>query len=321
MCIILVTGGAGFIASHVCEELLQRKSVSKVIAYDCLTYASSVNNIEGCKHNRRFIFVEGDVLDTDHLCHVLREHCVTHVLHMAAESHVDKSFSNAIDFTKVNTIGTQSVLIAIQSSPSVQLFVHMSTDEVYGTSGDSALNETALLNPSNPYAASKAAAEMFVRAYMQSYSLPSIVVRCNNVYGPRQHWEKVIPSFILKNLNNQSPVIDGSGDQLRTFVFVTDAADAIVEILLRGKVGETYNIGTDDEISIAKLALKLKCLMKSENNPIWSGKDRPFNDKRYFIDFSKLRRELNWKPVTEFSSGLSKTITWFQNVDMKSYWL
>lgn len=270
---------------------------------------------------------EGDVCDQAAVEKVMDKYCIDTIIHMAAESHVDNSFGKPFDFTKTNVFGTQVLLEVAKarsrdkSKPSLYRFIHMSTDEVYGEveGADKDLLESAILAPTNPYAASKAAGDMLIGAYLKSFNVPAIIVRCNNVYGPLQFPEKIIPKFIRFLENNQACTLHGDGHNTRRYLYASDAVDALDTVLHKGQIGTIYNAGSDMELANLEICRRLVKLFNLENpdSYIEFTTDRPFNDLRYAIDSSRLRK-LGWKPQVGFSQGLAETVQWYK--DNKDDW-
>lgn len=288
--------------------------------YPCSTVAADLTE---SKDN--YVFVKGDIKDRALLDRLLVEHSIDTVVHFAAQSHVDTSFTNPMLYTQDNVIGTHTLLEACRAYGKVTRFVHISTDEVYGENhagAGTAFTETSLLKPTNPYAASKASAEMFVHSYIHSYNMPIVVIRSNNVYGPGQFPEKVIPKFMFQLLDGKKLTLQGSGNQLRSFLHVEDAVDAVLCVLFQGEIGEIYNISSKDELSIRDLAGQMLAVLSPEEkleDRIVYVEDRHFNDKRYWIESEPLKR-LGWKQRVPFEEGLKSTIDWFRAVDRKTYW-
>lgn len=324
---ILITGGAGFIGSHVVDKFIEKGH--SVVVLDNFSYCASRLNV-----NDDAVVEHADICNAIDVKRILRKHSICSIVHLAAQSHVDNSFGNSLTFTNANVLGTHVLLESWcqywrenNCNPDWR-FLHISTDEVYGGTNETASGEeVSLLRPTNPYAASKAAAEMFVMAYNYSFKLPIIIARSNNVYGPRQYPEKVIPKFIMRLLNQQKPRIQGSGHQLRSFLYATDAAEAMYLLWKSGTVGKIYNIGVENEVSVNSLALTLTQLiapqLKETNCDLKFShdQDRPFNDQRYPLDTSKICNEIGWKPLVPFDQGLKLTIDWYkQNKDSKHYW-
>jgi len=320
--VILLTGGAGFVGSHVCEHFVRKYAEYKVVVLDKLDYCSNMKNLQGLRGLPNFKFVKGDLCEEQFVNYLIETEGIDTIIHFAAQTHVDNSFGNSISFTKNNVFATHVLLEAARKHiPQIRRFVHVSTDEVYGGT-QSDLPEgsmvTSTLEPTNPYAATKACAEMLVKAYLQSYKLPLIVTRGNNVYGPRQFPEKLIPKFITLARQDRPLPIHGDGKQSRSFIFVTDVAQAFDIVLHQGTVGETYNIGTGEEETVDETA-KMICelLGKDAGKLIEHVEDRLYQDRRYIIDDSKLRA-LGWKPIVSWKEGISKTADWYQ--DNREYW-
>jgi dTDP-glucose 4,6-dehydratase len=333
---ILVTGGAGFIGSHVvdafCNAIINKTlSANRIIIADIFDYCASEKNLDEAKRvlGDNLIIVNTDICNLIQMRDIFIKYNIDGVIHLAAQSHVDRSFGNSLSFTNVNVIGTHTLLEAAREAWSSDTnmhnkrFLHVSTDEVYGTSYNNEQHgESSLLQPTNPYAASKAAAEMYVCSYQHSYKIPTIISRSNNVYGPRQYPEKVIPKFILRLLNGNYPRLQGDGSQKRTFLYVTDAANALLTLFLQGQIGKIYNIGCNDEVSIVDLALYLskKFNTKITREQLEIDCDRPFNDKRYFLSTDRISNELGWNPKIPFEKGINNTIHWYNNIDITTYW-
>lgn len=317
---ILVTGGCGFIGSNFINHIFKHQSYIKVVNIDSLNYCASEHNIERQIRDstENYKFVKGNINDIDLVKYILKEEQITHIIHFAAQSHVDNSFDNSLMYTEDNVLGTHSLLEAVRTTNKDIVFLHFSTDEVYGESAhtdtlDNAKRETSILCPTNPYAASKAAAEMYVNAYRHSYELKTIISRCNNVYGPNQYPEKLTPKFIKLLNENKKCTIHGDGSSLRSFIHVNDVCSAVDLILQKGIIGEIYNIGSDEEneISVIDVTKILISLIKPDCDDFteWIEyvKDRPFNDKRYFINCDKLK-EIGWKQTISFKDGIIQLI-------------
>eukprot|EP00039_Didymoeca_costata_P006594 m.91621 g.91621 ORF g.91621 m.91621 type:complete len:443 (-) comp13312_c0_seq5:917-2245(-) len=316
---ILVTGGAGFIGSAFVKRMLTEHPGYHIVVIDKLDYCSNIRNLEDVMDNPYFQFVKGDVTNYDVIEYVLQQENIDTIVHFAAETHVDNSFGKSLEFTRTNVLGTHVMLEASRRHKLLQRFVHVSTDEVYGENKGETFSELgSTLAPTNPYAATKASAEMLVQAYQASYRLPIVISRGNNVYGPRQYPEKVIPKFIHLAMRKRPLCIHGKGTQLRSYLYVDDVAEAFDIITHKGRSGEIYNIGTSSECSIEGVAKEIcKNFQLDESKYITHVVDRPINDMRYFMDASKLEA-LGWKPRTGWKEGLQKTIAWYQeNTD---YW-
>jgi dTDP-glucose 4,6-dehydratase len=297
---ILITGGSGFIASNFIEFLFQHKSesIELLVNIDCINYCSSLRKLD--VDPTRYVFIKGNITSFDLVKLILEKYEIDTVIHFAAQSHVDNSFDSekTLQYTIDNVLGTHTLLQVCKDYNKVKKFIHMSTDEVYGQvhKTHAGCSEFDLLNPTNPYAATKAGAEFLVRSYIHSYNLPCIVIRCNNVYGPHQYPEKLIPRFVKLIHENKKLTIHGSGDTRRNFIFVDDVSSAITCILDKGTLGNTYNIGTENEYSVLEIAEILLSFVDKkpiDGETIEFVEDRPFNDFRYAINSEKLR-ELGW---------------------------
>ena len=311
---ILITGGCGFIGSNVVRHFVRKHPSDTIINYDKLTYAGNPENLRDIEKEPNYQFIWGDVCNFELLRHVLRG--VDCVIHLAAESHVDNSVGDSLPFTMSNTYGTH-VLFEAARINGVKRIIHVSTDEVYGDIEEGSFRESDKLNPNNPYSASKAAAEMIVRAYHKTYRMPVIITRGNNVYGPYQYPEKIIPKFITNLLEGKRVPLHGDGGNIRTYMYVEDVCDAIHLIFEKGAVGEIYNIGTKDEISNLELTRTILKEMGKDEKMIEFVPDRPFNDRRYSIDTGRLAK-LGWRQRTPFPEGIRKTIRWYK--DHPDWW-
>jgi dTDP-glucose 4,6-dehydratase len=301
-----VTGGLGFIGSNFINHVL-RTTDHEVVNVDKCDYMARENNVN---ENSRYTYIRGDITEQYHMRHIFREHQPDVLIHYAAQSSVTKSFDRAFQFTQDNVLGTHVLLEIAKDYGKLHKFIHISTDEVYGEIGEFEIScENSPLNPSNPYSASKAAAELYVKAYTNAYKIPCIITRGNNVFGPRQYPEKVIPIFIEQILNQNSLTIHGDGSIRRNFIHVDDVSRAVELILEKGEIGKTYNIGSQHEYSVLEIANKIVKFMGNGN--IEHVKDpRPFNDSRYCIDSSELRK-LGWSEETNFDLKLKNTIEWY----------
>ncbi len=322
---ILITGGAGFIGSHVVEHLATNYTNSRLIILDKLTYAGSRANIDALVDDERVIFVEGDICDMECVEKLFAEYAIDAVAHLAAESHVDRSISAPMLFAKNNILGTITLLEAARKAwhgrEAECRFLHVSTDEVYGALAFDAepFTEQSRYEPHSPYSASKASSDHFARAYHDTYGLPTMITNCSNNYGPRQYPEKLIPLFINNIVERKPLPVYGSGMNIRDWLYVGDHAEALAMVLHRGTVGETYNIGGNNEWSNIELIKELirltdKALGRAEGESltlISHVEDRAGHDLRYAIDASKIERELGWRPRTSFDKGLQHTVEWY----------
>lgn len=321
---ILITGGAGFIGSHLVIQLVKNYSNYRIINIDSLTYASNLKNLLEIENSSNYIFKKIDIRDKNAVYKILIKYEVDNIIHLAAESHVDNSIENPIEFAETNVIGTLNLLESARSYWNNNFlnkcFYHVSTDEVFGSLGtEGSFLESTPYNPRSPYSASKASSDHFARAYHHTYKMPVIISNCSNNYGPHQFTEKLIPLMIKNIVNNQILPIYGDGKNIRDWLFVKDHIEAIDLIFHNGKKGETYNIGGDNELNnidiISKLILGVdKALSRSEGSSkklISFVTDRKGHDFRYSIDSSKLKNELGWVPKTGFDEGLQLTIDWF----------
>jgi dTDP-glucose 4,6-dehydratase len=321
---ILITGGAGFIGSHVVRLMVSKYPEYQIVNLDKLTYAGNLENLKEIEHHANYTFVKGDILDTALLQSLFSKYNFDGVIHLAAESHVDRSITNPLEFVQTNVIGTANLLNVAKetwkSSFEGKLFYHISTDEVYGSLGNEGyFTETTPYDPRSPYSASKASSDHLVRAYFHTYNMPVVISNCSNNYGPNQFPEKLIP-LVINNLKNGKPIpVYGQGSNVRDWLYVVDHAIAIDLIFHKGIAGSTYNIGGDNEWTNLELVKTLcKILDKKLGNPegtsekrITFVKDRAGHDMRYAIDFSKLNKELGWKPSVVFEQGLEETVTWY----------
>ncbi len=317
---ILVTGGAGFIGSNFVKYMLGRYDY-RVVNFDKLTYAGNLENLTDIEKHKNYVFVKGDICDAEAVDKTLNEYKIDTIINFAAESHVDRSILGPKEFIVTNVIGTQTLLEAARKS-GIEKYLQVSTDEVYGSLPEDRpellFTEKTPITTNSPYSASKASADLLVNAYHHTFKMPVLTTRCSNNYGPYQFPEKLIPLMIAKALDGEKLPVYGDGKNVRDWLYVEDHCSAICEVLHRGKTGEVYNIGGNNEwynIDIVKIILKL--LGKSEGQ-INYVKDRPGHDRRYAIDSSKIMSELGWKPAYQFDGGIEKTIKWY--VDNEQWW-
>ena len=321
---ICITGGAGFIGSHVVRQFVKNYSNYNIYNLDVLTYAGNLENLRDIENEPNYSFLKADIRNQDEINQIFEKHQFDGVIHLAAESHVDRSISNPLAFVETNVLGTVNLLNAFKSlwngNFEGKRFYHVSTDEVYGTLGEDGLfTETTAYDPRSPYSASKASSDHFIRAYGETYGLPYVLSNCSNNYGEYHFPEKLIPLFINNILHGKSLPVYGDGNFTRDWLYVQDHARAIDLIFHKGKNHETYNIGGFNEwknIDLVRLLCsqmddKLKREKGESEKLITFVKDRPGHDKRYAIDASKLNKELGWYPTVTFEEGLSKTIDWF----------
>ncbi len=326
---ILVTGAAGFIGSNFVLDWLSQ-STEEAVSLDLLTYAGNLENLSSLNQNPHHYFVKGNIGDRDLISSLLKKHSIRAVIHFAAESHVDRSIHESKDFIETNIVGTYHLLESVrnywndldEAPKKVFRFLHVSTDEVYGSLNDKApaFTENHPYEPNSPYSASKAASDHLVRAWFHTYKLPVLTTNCSNNYGPYHFPEKLIPLCILNALKGKPLPIYGDGKQIRDWLYVKDHCSAIREVLSKGKIGETYNVGGWNEKTNLEVVetlcaildeLKPKSDGKSYADQITFVKDRPGHDRRYAIEASKLERDLGWRPQETFETGLRKTVIWY----------
>lgn len=321
---LLITGGAGFIGSNVIHHVIDLPEVKKLVNLDCLTYAGHLANLTNVTRHPKYVFEKVDLRDKAETLRVVRQHQITHVMHLAAESHVDRSITGPGDFIHTNVTGTFHLLEACRDcwNPTTQdkRFHHVSTDEVFGSLGQTGyFTETTPYAPNSPYSASKAASDMLVRAYHHTYGLPAVITNCSNNYGPFQFPEKLIPVVIQSALNQKPIPVYGDGMNVRDWLYVRDHAQALWTVLTSGKIGDTYNIGGHNEWANIRI-VEIICDLIDEFKPEFGGqtrklisfvKDRPGHDRRYAIDAEKIRRELGWMPAHKFEDGIRETVRWY----------
>jgi len=321
---ILITGGAGFIGSHVVRLFVNKYPDYKIINLDKLTYAGNLENLRDIENKDNYIFEKGDIVDEGYVNDLFARYKFDGVIHLAAESHVDRSITNPMEFIMTNVVGTVNLLNAAKSlwkgNETGKLFYHVSTDEVYGSLGDTGLFlESTSYDPQSPYSSSKASSDHFVRAYGNTYGMPYVISNCSNNYGPNQFPEKLLPLFINNIRNGKTLPVYGDGKFTRDWLYVVDHAIAIDKIYHEGRNAETYNVGGFNEwtnIDLIKILCKqMDIALDNEAGTseelITYVKDRPGHDKRYAIDANKLKNELGWEPSLQFEEGLAKTISWY----------
>ncbi|MFT7073803.1 dTDP-glucose 4,6-dehydratase [Patiriisocius sp. Uisw_017] len=326
---ILITGGAGFIGSHVVNLFVEKYSDYQIFNLDKLTYAGNLENLKEVESKSNYTFLKGDIVDESYINSIFFKYKFDAVIHLAAESHVDRSITNPNEFVFTNVIGTLNLLNAAKKSWANdfedKLFYHISTDEVYGSLGDTGFFlEDTPYSPNSPYSASKASSDHLVRAYGETFKLPFVITNCSNNYGPNQFPEKLIPLFINNIITKKALPVYGDGNYTRDWLYVVDHAIAIDNVFHNGVEGETYNIGGFNEWKNIDLVTLLCDLMDAKlglskstsRELITYVKDRPGHDLRYAIDASKIKKELGWEPSVTFEEGLSKTIDWYLDNDV-----
>ena len=326
---LLITGGAGFIGSNVIQHLVDRPEIERLVNLDCLTYAGHLINLEEVSSHPKYVFERVDLRDKQAVLEVMQRHSITQVMHLAAESHVDRSITGPGDFIHTNVVGTFNLLEACRAtwsnhapanSQHATRFLHVSTDEVYGSLGPTGhFTETTPYAPNSPYSASKAASDMLVRAYHHTYGLPAVITNCSNNYGPYQFPEKLIPVAIQSVLHRRAVPVYGDGLNVRDWLYVRDHAEALWQVLTRGADGEVYNVGGHNEWANIRI-VELICDLIDELAPQIGGrsrklikfvKDRPGHDRRYAINASKIKNELGWVPAHKFEQGIRETVRWY----------
>lgn len=309
---LLVTGGAGFIGSNFIHYLLAEYPDIQIVNYDALTYAGNLENLADIKDDPRYDFVKGDITSMNDVAAVFGAQAVDAVVHFAAESHVDRSLHvGSNTFILTNVLGTQYLLDACREHR-VQRFVHVSTDEVYGSLGsEGRFMETSPIQPNNPYAATKASSDFMVRAACHSHGLDAVITRCSNNFGPNQFPEKLIPLMIANALENKPLPVYGDGRQVRDWIYVQDHCRGVDAVLRKGKTGEIYNIGGMHEVPNLDVVHRILEILNKPESLIQHITDRPGHDRRYAMDASKIRQELDWQPRFDFDTALQKTVEWY----------
>ena len=328
---VFITGGAGFIGSHVVRLFIKKYPNDRIINIDSLSYAGNLENIQDVQNSSNYLLEKVDIRNSESVNRLFEKYSPDTVIHLAAESHVDRSIENPLEFVETNVVGTVNLLNSAKKrwkdSYEGKLFYHVSTDEVFGALGEEGLfTEKTAYSPNSPYSASKASSDHFVRAYHETYGLPIVISNCSNNYGPNQFPEKLIPLMISNIIEKKELPIYGDGKYTRDWLYVEDHAEAINTVYQKGKHGETYCIGGWNELQNIDLVHELCDLMDSKLNLqigtsrelITFIKDRPGHDKRYAIDASKIEKDLNWRPKETFQSGIKKTIDWYLK---NTFWL
>lgn len=321
---LLITGGAGFIGSNLIQHVIDRPEIEKLVNLDCLTYAGHPANLAAVAQHPKYVFEKVDLRDKASVVRVVEQHGITQVMHLAAESHVDRSITGPGDFISTNIVGTFNLLEACRGFWNGEFagkrFHHVSTDEVYGSLGATGFfTETTPYAPNSPYSASKASSDLLVRAYHHTYGLNTVITNCSNNYGPYQFPEKLIPVVIQSCLARKQIPVYGDGMNVRDWLYVRDHAEALWQVLTRGRTAETYNIGGHNEWANINI-VRLICDLIDELAPHLGGntqslitfvKDRPGHDRRYAIDATKLKNELGWVPAYTFERGIRETVRWY----------
>lgn len=315
---LLVTGGAGFIGSNFIHFLLKHEPDVKIFNFDLLTYAGNLENLKQIDKNPNYHFIKGDIRNISEIEKAFSENKIDSVINFAAESHVDRSILGPLVFTETNVIGTHN-LLEVSRRLNITRYLQVSTDEVYGTLGATGkFTETTPIQPNSPYSSSKAAADLMVRAYVETFHFPAVITRCSNNYGPYQFPEKLIPVIISNALNDKALPVYGDGMNVRDWIHVEDHNKGVWEVFKKGKIGEVYNLGGNAEkpnIEIVKFILNY---LKKPESLITYVKDRPGHDRRYAMDVSYIKKELGWEPKIKFEDGLASTIQWY--LDNKEWW-
>jgi dTDP-glucose 4,6-dehydratase len=306
---LLITGGAGFIGSNFILSMINSHPEVEIINLDVLTYAGNLNNLKSVDKNPRYTFIRGDICDPNNVNLILDKYRVDTIVHFAAESHVDRSITKASEFVRTNVLGTQNLLECARQHQ-IEKFIHISTDEVYGSTITGSFTENNILSPSSPYSASKAGSDLLALSYFTTYKLPVIITRCTNNFGPCQHPEKLIPLFVTNLLEGRKVPVYGTGKNVRDWIHVSDHCQAVEFLIKKGKFGEIYNIGGGNEMTNIEITEKILTLLKKDESLIEYVADRPGHDYRYSLDCSKLRK-MGWSPRFSFEEGLKDTVEWY----------
>lgn len=314
---ILITGGAGFIGSNFIRYWMNKYSDDKIVNLDALTYAGNLDNLRDIENNKNYQFVKGDICDADLVNKLVKD--IDLIVHFAAESHVDRSIQNSEDFIKTNVDGTRVLLDAAKNNGNIR-FHHVSTDEVFGALSldDASFNENTPYDPRSPYSASKAASDHLARAYFHTHKLPVTISNCTNNYGPFQFPEKLIPLFITNLTEDKKVPVYGEGKNIRDWIYVDDHNAGVDAVIKKGRIGETYCLGGENEITNLEITKSILGLMGKGEEMIEYVKDRPGHDFRYAMDITKAKNELGWEPKLKFEEGLKKTVEWYK--DNKEWW-
>lgn len=315
---ILVTGGAGFIGSNFINYILNSRDDLNIINLDKLTYAGNLENLKDVENNKNYNFVKGDICNKELVNHLFQKFSIKYVINFAAESHVDRSILGAEVFYQTNVIGT-NVLLDNARKWKVEKFIQISTDEVYGSLGASGkFTENTPLSPNSPYSSSKAAADLMALSFHHTYGIPVIITRCSNNYGPYQFPEKLIPLMIINSLKGKKLPVYGDGLNIRDWIYVIDHNKAVEMVLEKGKIGEVYNIGAENEIKNIDIVNRILTILGKSKDQILFVEDRLGHDRRYAIDSSKIKKELGWLPQFTFEKALNDTIEWYK--ERKDWW-
>lgn len=310
---ILITGGAGFIGSNFLNYMVKRYPDYHFVNVDLLTYAGNLKNLQVIEHHLNYRFIRGNITDRERMEKVIQQHGIEAIIHFAAESHVDRSITNPDVFVKTNVMGTQ-VLLDLAKKYTMKKYIQISTDEVYGTLGDiGSFTEETPLAPNSPYSASKAGADLLVRAYYETFGLPVNITRCSNNYGPYHFPEKLIPLMIINALHDHPLPVYGDGLHVRDWLYVEDHCAAIDLVLHQGKAGEVYNVGGNNERTNLEIVKTIVSQVGKPKELIRFVNDRPGHDRRYAINSTKIRRELGWVPQVDLEKGLGQTVQWYVN--------